>query len=282
MRLSVVTGVLAALLLSAAPGWSAEPITKRQLRDLPAAEGNRRVMSQVADLFETPAREPRRTAPVRPLDTEYFQTVPRTTLVKGLCRVDQLAVEFAPAGGGKGADQRSRASGFTASSQYAFAESPPASAIFHSDLHDNSEGDFTPRTAPCAKTSPDDAGYFTAASEEMAADGYLIFRRMLAEAPKADWPLECDLFPAEKDAGCVKVLAGFSPGSLWSVEPCRSDGARFPLARCHLFQAGDREFRIYSTAQASRLVHGKLVPEPFRILQVEMTSLVMFADSRID
>lgn len=106
MRIAVLTAALTGLVLTTAT-WAAEPLTKRELRALPAAEGNHRVMDQVADLFEKPVREPKRKAPVRALDTEYFQTVPRTTLVKGLCRLDRLAVEFAPAGGGKGGPTQS-------------------------------------------------------------------------------------------------------------------------------------------------------------------------------
>jgi hypothetical protein len=259
---------------------ASEPITKREARAMPTAEFNARTMNQIADLFE-PRADDRRRKPTRPLDYEVFHTVPRTTSIRGLCRVDQLAVTFAPAEGrGKGIDRPSRASGFTAQSFFAFVIEPPNDARFHSDLFGGEDTPSVPETGPCAGAAFAGGAfaggaYFAAESERDAADAYLIFRGMIAEAQKADWIWRCD----GANTDCAARVEGMVAGDADRVDRCDS----YVLgAQCFRYLIGNRTVRIVSTLPASKLQDGVLKSLPVKILEVETQTVIVLTHEAVD
>lgn len=274
MRGLIVLAAVAALGLPVV-ARAAEPITKRQARAMPTAEFNARTMNQIADLFE-PRADDRGGTPTRPLDYEVFHTAPRTTYIRGLCRVDQLAVAFAPAEGrGKGIDRPSRASGFTAQSFFAFVIEPPADARFHSDLFGGKNTPSVPEAGPCAGAAFADGVYFAAESEREAADAYLIFRGMITEAQKADWIWRCD----GANANCAARVEGMVAGDADRVDRCDS----YVLgAQCFRYLIGNQTVRIVSTSPASKLQDGVLKSLPVKILEVETQTVIVLDHEAVD
>ena len=274
MRGLIVLAAVAALGLPVV-ARAADPITKRQARAMPPAEFNARTMNQIADLFE-PRADDSRAKPTRPLDYELFDTVPRTTSIRGLCRVDQLAVAFAPAEGrGKGIDRPSRASGFTAQSFFAFVIEPPNDARFHSDLFGGKDTPSVPETAPCADAAFAGGAYFAAESEREAADAYLIFRGMITEAQKPDWIWRCD----GANADCAAKVEGMVAGDAERVDRCDS----YVLgAQCFRYWIGNRTVRIVTTLPASKLQDGVLKSLPIKILEVETQTVIVLVHEAVD
>jgi hypothetical protein len=278
MRGLIVLATALAALAAPVAAATGEPLTKRQVRAMSQPEFNRRAMGQVADLFDR--RKPKYgKAPVNPLWSETFDTAPRSTSYKGLCRTDQLTVEFAPANGvGRGADQPRRASGFTARSSYGFVTEPPPGAGSSADIQVRGDEEFVPRTEPCTSLDLWEDPTFTADTEEIAVGGYLLFRKVLEEAPKADRAWSCQTRDAE---GCVALLADLSPKSLWSVETCQAKD-QSKVTSCYLYMAGERQIRVEYDPAASRLVNGGLQPVPLHIQSVEVATLIMMWHERVD
>lgn len=274
MRGMILLAAVAALGLPAMT-QAAEPISKRQARAMPPAQFNARAMDQIADLLVAEERDGA-AKPTRPLSHETFYTTPRTTHLQGLCRVDQLSVDFAPTGGrGKGVDQPAKASGFTAQAFFTFVVEPPAEARFHSDLFGKDDAPFVPETAPCAGVEYAGGPYFAAESERDAADGYLILRKMITEAPKADWTWTC----GDAGADCAAKFEGARAGDVGLVDRCDSN---IQLTQCFRYWLGDLTVRIVATLPTSKMQNGELVPQPMKILQVEARESMILVHEVID
>jgi hypothetical protein len=212
MRAAILTAVLIGLALPPA-AKAEEPITKREARRGSPADVQQKMLHQVGDLM---TRETGRSkAPLRTsLELEPLSTVARSTAYQGLCRTDVLWIEFSKAGStGAGPDEPRRASGFTSTSYFSFVAPPPATVTGAGQLL--SKRIIPPDTGPC---KGDDGG-FRAEDADMAAEGYLLFRRVLAEAPTAAWPVDCQLQGDDK-ADCRVVLSQLRVTDLARISDC--------------------------------------------------------------
>lgn len=272
MRSIIVAALLAALGCATQAG-AAEPITKRQAREGKAADVNRQVLGQIGDLMDRRRNDPGK--PLRtPLDFSTMSTVPRTTPYEGLCRQDVLWIEYAKAGGaGTGPDEPRRASGFTATSYFDFASPPPTTVINAEQLR--SKVVRRPETAPCGGNM-DDRG-FGAKDDEAAAKGYLLFRRVLAEAPAASWPLDCHNPGPDKDS-CRAPLAGLKPDDLARVGDCGALMVALSEGCTDFTTGGDMVIRVHTQSEAKGFP-----PKPGTILRVEvLQQLILYHERNYD
>ena len=272
MRGLIVLAAMAALGLPMV-ARAAEPITKREAREGKAAAVNRQILGQIGDLLDGRKNDPGK--PLRtPLEFATMSTVPRTTAYEGLCRLDILWVEFAKAGStGTGPDEPRRASGFTATSHFDFLTPPPASVVSAEQLR--SKAVHRPETGPCGGNM-DERG-FRAEDAEAAAEGYLLFRRLLAEVPTAVWTLDCDNPGPDKDS-CRAPVAGLAVGQLARIDDCGAlTAAR--LDDCTDFTTnGDMVIRVHTRPETNGLA-----PNPGTILRVEvLQQLVLWHEGRYD
>ena len=96
--------ILASLMLASVCGaeaGAAESISKYEVRRAPAARVEREVLGQLAEIIKpSRAEHPPLTnqRPVMPLSDMWFETEPRNTEAPGLCRYDELIMEFEPTG----------------------------------------------------------------------------------------------------------------------------------------------------------------------------------------
>lgn len=216
---------------------AAEPITKRQVRAGPAARVDRQIMNQVEDLMAAD-RDSTDRAGTRPLTSHVLRTRPRTSEVPGLCRVDELTVEFETAGGkGKGPDQAVRASGFTASSFYRVQAEPagPYDQV-------RRDGAAVARD-PCARFDFWDGKFFAADSDREAIGGHRLYQRMLRDLSKGTVKPICDLrWADDPKQTCTEFLT-----ALWfdKVDVCRSDLPELEGTWCRRFSRFGDEVRIF-------------------------------------
>jgi hypothetical protein len=248
------------------------PITKREARDLPARQVERRVMAQLSHIL-TEERWDRRKPPARPLTDMDFVTQPRATSVPNLCQVDRLRVSFRPTRSEKGdADTPVRADGFTADHYFHFREAPKA---YHGDAADYQRAR---NPSECADVDFGKDDFFNAPDEETATDGYYVAQRAIEEIlkGKADLPVECDKYWYEKESSCADIVGKLKETSIDSIDKCDAEEAA--LARCYEIYIGDRLARIV----ASPIAFGQNVLPPLTPLKVKLSTLIILSHERVD
>lgn len=264
--------LLSVLGSGAAAAREPPPITKREARDLPAQQVERRVIDQLSHIL-TEERWDRRKPPVRPLTDMDFVTQPRATFVPNLCQVDRLRVNFRPMRSEKGdADTPVRADGFTADHYFHFKEAPKShhgDAVDYQRARDPSE---------CADVDFGKGNFFDAPDEETATDGYYVTQRAIGEIfkGKADLPVECDKYWFEKESSCADIVGKLKEASIDSIDKCEAEEPE--LARCYEIYIGDRLLRIV----ASPIASGKDVLPPLTPLKVKLGTLIILSHERVD
>ena len=221
MRTELSATAIILAMIGSAGALAREPasITKREARDLPAQQVERRVMDQLGHIL-TEERWDRRKPPVRPLTDMDFVTPPRATFVPNLCQVDRLRISFRPTTPGKGdADTPVRADGFTATHYFRFKEAPKS---YHGDAADYQR---TRNPSECADVDFGRDEFFDAPDEETATNGYYVAQKAIGEilSGKADPPIECDREREE--------LIGMVGGDLFDLDTpfWRGDETRHPM-----------------------------------------------------
>lgn len=250
-------------------------ITKVEARSLPESVVRHRVMAQLSDLLTGPSGR-RGAAPVHPLDDMSFVARPRMTFVTGLCQIDLLKVEFRSRepGGGGDANTPVAVNGFRSTSYFHFLR-PPTAPFFEIET---SEG--RPDDAACAETDLFDSDYFVAEDEEVATNGFLVFRRVVDAVADGEptFALTCDKFHPEAHLTCVDILRQVAEAPVYSVARCEIERPEAPGAHCYRVEASARSLRIVATP----ITYGPNMRPPLTILDVHMDSLIILAHERVD
>jgi hypothetical protein len=255
---AVVALLLSPAAITPATAQTRSSISKTELRSEAPGMTQRKLRDGFWQLLEKEDyRKPAK--PHATLDLMAFQTKPRATHVRGQCRQDVLWVDYRPDDPeAHGPDAQVHPVGFTASSFYAFVDSPP-----------DREGDDEDRPISglqerkCAAL-PKDQPYFRADGDRRAWSGYRAWLALRdALASQADFPLKCELYPADKDS-CGKVILAIPANHLASVDDCEPDGK----IQCVAFNLDDRGIKLWM--------------DQGRPVRAELESYLIFADERID
>lgn len=247
----------------AAPAFAQEStITKLEVRNDPPAETHERLRDVVWGVFELEDRR-RDEPPQRQLDDVWLRTRPHATDTVGLCRYDQLRVNFQradPEVGGPAAEMRPVS---VNSTSYWSFRMPPR---FDADLYAED-----PQPAQMCAGDPASTHYFRAADDREATEGYLAWmglRRDLTEGREVD--LQCSL--SRMDAGnCKEVILSLDPTALSSVEPCNA--GPYP-GSCYGLFVGDRQITVEFDSHLSS--------ENPRAMRVRLASPIILLHERID
>lgn len=228
----------AAMALGLAPiALAAEPITRRQvLSGNPSRTGDQ-IMNQVADLMT--AKRTGAGKPTQPLRYQSIETQPRSMPRTGICRIDQLRVEFEPTGAaGKGSEQPVLASGFTAQSYFKVLTRPTK------PYDDYPQNDGLRASAdPCAGLDLWEDEFFAADDEREALGGHRLYRQMLAALPGGDVKPICDLSgTGNPEMACERFLATFTPQQMMA---CLSDLPELKGTWCRSYSSPGVEVRIF-------------------------------------
>ncbi len=188
-----------------------ETITKIEVRTAPPDETNRRLRDVVWQVFEVEDYR-REGTPERPLSEIWLTTSPHATDIIGLCRYDDLQVDFRSVDPDVSGPLAQVVPIAVNSTSYWSFVTPPE---FDQDNYSEERQD----DAICP-ASDDNARYFRATDEIEATEGYLAWvglRRDLTEGRSIE--LDCNLFRSDT-AGCAEVITSFPISALRSTERC--------------------------------------------------------------
>jgi hypothetical protein len=257
--LSAAAPAFAALAVSPAAGQ--HTIAKTEVRTAPPARTHQRLRDVVWDMFEVGDMR-RKNRPVAPLSDLWLETKLRGTQVPGLCRYDSVIVELAPdAPGPHDAATPVHAVGLRASSHFAFL-SPPTRPFAKAADYSR-----VPSDTDCAALKRTSDRFFSADGAEPAYEGYRAWRTLRqAIERKRPVPLECDLFPGEKD--CSAVILALGLDDVGSVEICEAGAGQ----SCYLVEVAMRRIRIVLPMDGD---------DP-KIVSAKLDSMIIIADERVD
>lgn len=265
---------LALLAACASPSpQSSRPISKIEARSLPAKQVVQRATSQLAEILSLVPYPPSTVRPVIALKDLWFWTTPRATAVPGLCRSDEVVIEFAPSidiSSELNSDTQTRATGIRATPRFRFL-APPAPT----DWPDFTADEKARANADCALVDPQKEAFFETDSEfEGDANRMaLLFERMQAEL--ASGASGIDLVCSNSTKPCAEMFATMTLEDLRESRRCRGDDGK--LATCTEFRTRNQtsgDSRIY--------VFWKYSDIPETIYRVEVHELVVLGHARID
>jgi hypothetical protein len=228
------------LLALSGPGRAAPPITKTQVRSLPADETKRRVLAQLSDLLvmDAPAANSTGHKPKHPLDDLWFYTRPHGTATRGVCVSSIVTVRFrAVDDGPRDADTPVRPSDIEVSAQYHLLRHVEPKDLDELDSDGQLRAD-----RQCAALDPRTMSTITARDEETLVTGLWLLRQAKAAIGTPKMPaMACEGYKQS----CETVLAAIDPARVSSVSTCPEAPRN---NRCYEVEADDTAAEIHVDA----------------------------------